>query len=176
MKHVNQKGFTLIELLVVIAIIGLLSTLAVVSLNNARERARDSKRISDVKQMQTALEMYYTECGMYPEADDSGSEPVLDPSAANGCDGSTTFGDFLADIPEAPTPPDGSCDDTQNNYDYRQCDEDGSCDATLACGGASTANCASYALQYCLGSPTGGVSGGYHSEAAGNAANPTGMQ
>ncbi len=53
----NKKGFTLIELLVVIAIIGLLSTLAVVSLNSARAKARDAKRVSDVKQLSTVIEM-----------------------------------------------------------------------------------------------------------------------
>jgi prepilin-type N-terminal cleavage/methylation domain-containing protein len=53
----KRKGFTLIELLVVIAIIGLLSTMAVVSLNGAREKARDAQRISDVKQLSTVLEM-----------------------------------------------------------------------------------------------------------------------
>ncbi len=53
----NLKGFTLIELLVVIAIIGLLSTLAVVSLNSAREKARDAKRLSDIKQISTVIEM-----------------------------------------------------------------------------------------------------------------------
>jgi len=62
----NKKGFTLIELLVVIAIIGLLSTLAVVALGSAREKARDSKRLSDLKQIQTALELYYTDNNAYP--------------------------------------------------------------------------------------------------------------
>ncbi len=62
----NKKGFTLIELLVVIAIIGLLSTLAVVALGSAREKARDSKRLSDLRQVQTALELYYTDQGSYP--------------------------------------------------------------------------------------------------------------
>jgi len=62
----KQKGFTLIELLVVIAIIGLLSTLAVVSLNSARSKARDARRTSDIRQLQTALEMYFNEDGAYP--------------------------------------------------------------------------------------------------------------
>ncbi len=57
MKMKNQKGFTLIELLVVIAIIGLLSTIAVVAMQGARAKARDAKRISDVKQMSTVLDV-----------------------------------------------------------------------------------------------------------------------
>lgn len=59
----KKKGFTLIELLVVIAIIGLLSTLAVVSLGTARGKARDAKRISDVKAIQTAMEMFKSDSG-----------------------------------------------------------------------------------------------------------------
>ena len=62
----NKKGFTLIELLIVVAIIGLLSTLAVVALGSARVKARDSKRLADLKQLQTALELYYTDNNAYP--------------------------------------------------------------------------------------------------------------
>ncbi len=62
----NRKGFTLIELLVVIAIIGLLSTLAVVSLNNARQKARDARRVSDIKQIQTGLELFFNDQNVYP--------------------------------------------------------------------------------------------------------------
>jgi len=58
---IKQKGFTLIELLVVIAIIGLLSTMAVVSLNSARAKARDAKRLNDVKQMANILSIEATE-------------------------------------------------------------------------------------------------------------------
>lgn len=45
------RGFTLIELLVVIAIIGLLSSIVLASLNGARAKSRDARRMSDVKQM-----------------------------------------------------------------------------------------------------------------------------
>jgi general secretion pathway protein G len=62
----NKKGFTLIELLVVVAIIGLLSTLSVVALGSARKKANDSKRLLDIKQVQTALELYYTDNNAYP--------------------------------------------------------------------------------------------------------------
>lgn len=58
-KQNTQKGFTLIELLVVIAIIGLLSSVILASLNGARKKGRDARRLSDIKQLQTALELYY---------------------------------------------------------------------------------------------------------------------
>ena len=62
----NKKAFTLIELLVVISIIGLLATLAVVALKNAREKARDVKRVSDLRQIRTALELYYDKYNDWP--------------------------------------------------------------------------------------------------------------
>ena len=61
-----KKGFTLVELLVVIAIIGILSTLSVVSLNSARAKSRDARRLSDIKQIRTALDMYYDSNSTYP--------------------------------------------------------------------------------------------------------------
>jgi prepilin-type N-terminal cleavage/methylation domain-containing protein len=62
----NKKGFTLIELLVVISIIGILSSLAVVSLNSARGKARDALRKADMAQIRTALGIYYFDHNGYP--------------------------------------------------------------------------------------------------------------
>lgn len=100
----KQGGFTLIELLVVIAIIGLLSTLAVVALNNARQKSRDAKRVSDVKQIQTALELYYNDVNAYPAS--------LGTSIASG--GVT----YMATVPTNPSPSnDGTCA-SGNTYTY----------------------------------------------------------
>jgi prepilin-type N-terminal cleavage/methylation domain-containing protein len=63
----NKKGFTLIELLVVIAIIGILASVVLASLNSARKKGRDARRVADIKQLQLALEMYYdANSGSYP--------------------------------------------------------------------------------------------------------------
>lgn len=90
MKKMNTKGFTLIELIVVIAIIGLLSTLAVVALGSARTKARDSRRLSDLKQLQTALELYYTDVNSYPAVPGAAASVVLGSTNA-ACLNSTGF-------------------------------------------------------------------------------------
>ncbi|MFH1611754.1 MAG: type II secretion system protein [bacterium] len=58
-KNRFKTGFTLIELLVVIAIIGLLASIVLVSVNSVRKKARTTKRISDLKNLSLALELYY---------------------------------------------------------------------------------------------------------------------
>jgi len=89
-KKKNQKGFTLLELLVVIGIIGLLASIIVVNLTGARKRARDVKRIADIRQMQTAAEDYYGKYGKYPtiisDMVTGGQIPIwpMDPLAPSG--------------------------------------------------------------------------------------------
>ena len=62
----GRQGFTLIELLVVIAIIGILSSVVLASLNSARKKSRDARRVVDIKQIQLALELYFDSNRQYP--------------------------------------------------------------------------------------------------------------
>lgn len=78
-----KLGFTLVELLVVVSLIGVLSTLVLANLNSARERARDAQRKSDLRNIQTALRLYYNDTGGYPTA--SGGNIVA-------CSGTCTWG------------------------------------------------------------------------------------
>lgn len=111
----NKKGFTLIELLVVIAIIALLSTLAVVALGSARQKSRDAKRVSDIKQIQTALELYFTDKNGYPAGSGlklGGTDTkCLDSAGFVAIGTSCTANAYMNNIPADPSP-------TAAGYDY----------------------------------------------------------
>ena len=64
----RKRGFTLIELLVVIAIIGILSSVVLASLNSARQKSRDAKRVSDIQNLQLALELSFDSNSEYPDS------------------------------------------------------------------------------------------------------------
>ncbi len=97
-------GFTLIELLVVIAIIGVLSSIVLASLNNARQKSRDVRRISDLKQIQLALELYFDANSKYPVA-------------SAGCDASTDNGLEVMEGTQIPqVPRDAGSSDTCYRY------------------------------------------------------------
>ncbi len=93
-----KKAFTLIELLVVIVIIGILATLSTVTFGKVRSKARDTKRISDIRQVQTALEIYKNDNGAYPAQ-------VIFGNSLVGPDNIV----YMKQIPSAPGKPDGSC-------------------------------------------------------------------
>lgn len=131
-KYFKKTGFTLIELLVVIAIIGILATLAVVSLQNARAQGRDAKRVADIKQVQTALELYFNDQGYYP--------------ASTSVTSSIYYGTniYMANFPKAPTPTDGDCGSSGNQYVYSEQGIDNG----------------SYYLSFCLGNKVGSLDKG----------------
>lgn len=68
MTRPSLKAFTLIELLVVISIIGTLSSIVLSSLNTAREKANVAKAVSEVREIQTSIEIYQNDVGTPPIA------------------------------------------------------------------------------------------------------------
>lgn len=93
----SPRAFTLIELLIVIAIVGILSSVVLTSLGGARGKARDAKRVAELKGAQAAIELFYDACGQYPATFTTG--------ASNGCPAGTppvSFGTFMSTIPVDP--------------------------------------------------------------------------
>ena len=112
------KAFTLIELLVVIAIIGILASVVVVNVGSARAKARDAKRISDMKAIQTALEMYYDDNQEYPTTANAWKSGTTVCSATYGHGNSYTGGTgyipnlapkYISVLPESPKPSQNKC-------------------------------------------------------------------
>jgi len=81
--HKSHKGFTLIELLVVISIIGILSSFLLVNFVGVRQRARDGVRKSDLRQIQSALELYRSDQGSYPASLPSCGSSLQDSSSSS---------------------------------------------------------------------------------------------
>lgn len=71
-KRFLSSGFTLIELLIVIAIIGILASIILASVQSVRAKSRDLRRLADIKQITSALELYYSDKGVYPPSQNDG--------------------------------------------------------------------------------------------------------
>lgn len=113
--HSKNRGFTLIELLVVIAIIGILSSVVLASLNSARVKSRDARRLSDMHQMEVALEFYSNSFGRYPDSDSAGCggwDTSGTPTGAPSFITPLVSNNFLSNLS------DPSINDTCGNYAY----------------------------------------------------------
>jgi len=126
----KYQGFTVLELIIVIVILVVLSSLTLASMSSIRENNRNTKRVADIKEMQTALKMFYRDWGTYPL--------VVTPGAAL-VSGSNTY---LLSWPTNPTPRnDGSCLD--QDYIY-----------------TTVLSSNSYFIQFCLSATTADVGPG----------------
>lgn len=67
----KNKGFTLIELMLVVLIMGILSgaMLGIINIRGIQAKSRDARRIGDLKKIQTALELYFSDYRGYPESE-----------------------------------------------------------------------------------------------------------
>lgn len=97
MVSARTRGFTLIELLVVIAIVGMLSSVIIASLNSSRAKSRDARRIADLGEIRTALELYFNANGDYPDCLYSGNH-----SAGTACGTVLAGTGFMASVPLDP--------------------------------------------------------------------------
>lgn len=109
-RKINSNGFTLIELLVVIAIISLLSSVVLASFSNARENARDAKRLQDMQQLQTAVEMHINAEGEVPL---DGQDQWFEEKKGSWSNVEAELSGYMNSVPEDPI------NDTANYYTYR---------------------------------------------------------
>lgn len=98
----SKRGFTLIELMVVIAIIGLLATIITASLGSARAKSRDARRVADIRIIQTALQLYRNDNGMFPKniycPSSGGASPCGSTPPLNGL-----WPTYIAAVPKDPS-------------------------------------------------------------------------
>lgn len=103
-----QKGFTLIEMLVVVSLIGVLTTLVAANLNSARERARDTQRKSDLRNIETALRLYYQDYQGFPGAGSGGQISGCGASGTSICSWGSAWSDslntYMNKLPKDPLP------------------------------------------------------------------------
>jgi type II secretion system protein G len=89
----NKKGFTIIEILIVLAIIGIMFAIVTTYLTAAKQRGRDAVRIANVKELQQAIEIYFSNCYQFPAT----LEALM-----NDCGGSSNSRPILNSIPKDP--------------------------------------------------------------------------
>ena len=61
------RAFTLIEIMIVVSIIGILATVVGFSVRDSSAQSRDAQRQADLRNLQTAIELYKKDNGRYPE-------------------------------------------------------------------------------------------------------------
>lgn len=69
----DRAGFTIVELLIVIVVIGILAAITIVSYRGIQERATFTSLKSDLRSLNTAVQLYHANTGSYPSTNDAWS-------------------------------------------------------------------------------------------------------
>src|SRR3954466_11278478 len=105
----TKQGFTIVELMVTVAIIAILTGIIVANLTTSKSKSRDAKRVSDVAQLQLALELFFDRCNRYPIKETNllrvpgwtDAPKLMD--GGNGCPTNITLLTFTSKIPTPQT-------------------------------------------------------------------------
>jgi prepilin-type N-terminal cleavage/methylation domain-containing protein len=109
----KKNGYTLLELLVVIGLITILISFGATSYSTAQQKARDSRRRSDLKALQNALEQYYSICKFsYPTPAVGSVFTEVKARTADNCDKDVTILENLKDPMDLSYTCQGACDGT----------------------------------------------------------------
>ncbi|MFH1565128.1 MAG: type II secretion system protein [bacterium] len=169
MKKQNQQGITLVQILVFAGIIGIVVLGFMILLGNERAKSRDNIRLSNIKQIQAAIEMFYSQNGSYPSTDFA---PAKENSGHNWLPNMDDHGiqnDFKMFLPQSitsPIPADSAvcrgqkiCNNDQssisNDFCYTAFPE--------GCSAAGDVKCADFLLDFCLSGAVGELNAGRHS-------------
>ncbi|MDE2188749.1 MAG: type II secretion system protein [Patescibacteria group bacterium] len=109
LHHSRKDGFTLVEMLVVIAIIAILTGIIMANLMGSKAKSRDAKRVSDLAQIQLAIEQYFDRCNQYPTTISGTLTSIYQGCPKDSNNVQITLGNFISQIPNDPT---------GGNYDY----------------------------------------------------------
>jgi type II secretory pathway pseudopilin PulG len=169
MKISNQKGITLIQTLIFIGAIGVVVLIFTILLSRERLKTRDNIRIANIKQIQAALEMFYSQNGSYPS---TANVPAREGSGHNWLPNmedhgiQNSFSQFLPQSLTAPLSADSSicrsqmpCNQDQssvaNDFCYTAYPE--------GCSSAGELKCNDFLLDFCIGDAVGEMKEGRHS-------------
>ena len=109
----TKKGFTLIEILIVVAIIAILASVVLIGLGPTQQKGRDARRLSDLRELQTGIELYYSHCGVYPNPGPTVAgcaAASTGPIVSGGLAAALTGGGYATNVPDDPT--------TSKHYTY----------------------------------------------------------